>query len=70
MKQIVRRVIDRKGKVAVIELPEPQLGPDQVLVRNHYSLISTGTEMSTLTKTPGELVRQTVADPRAGYGMR
>jgi predicted dehydrogenase len=63
MKQIVRRVIDRKGKVAVIELPEPQLGPDQVLVRNHYSLISTGTEMSTLTKTPGELVRQTVADP-------
>ncbi len=63
MRQIVRRVIDRKGKVVVIDLPEPQLDPDQVLVQNYYSLISSGTELSTLSKTPVELVRQTIADP-------
>ncbi len=63
MKQVIRRVIDRKGRVRVIELPEPDLGPQQVLVRNAYSLISTGTELATLGKTPLELVRQTVSDP-------
>ncbi len=63
MRQIIRRVIDRKGKVAVVDLPEPHVGPDQVLVQNHYSLISSGTEMSTLAKTPSELVKQTISDP-------
>lgn len=63
MKQIVRRVIDRKGRVKLLELPEPHLGEDQVLVQNHFSLISSGTEMSTLAKTPPELVKQTLSDP-------
>lgn len=63
MKQIVRRVIDRKGKVVVIDLPEPHLGSDQILVQNHYSLISSGTEMNTISKTPTELLKQTVSDP-------
>jgi predicted dehydrogenase/NADPH:quinone reductase-like Zn-dependent oxidoreductase len=63
MRQVVRRVIDRKGKIVLLELPEPHMGADQVLVQNHYSLISSGTELSTLSKTPLELVRQTIADP-------
>jgi hypothetical protein len=36
---------------------------DPLLVRNEHSLISTGTELTTLGKTPFELARQTVADP-------
>jgi predicted dehydrogenase/threonine dehydrogenase-like Zn-dependent dehydrogenase len=32
-------------------------------VQSHYSLISSGTEMGTLAKTPTELVRQTIQDP-------
>jgi polar amino acid transport system substrate-binding protein len=63
MKQVVRRVIDRKGRVKIIELPEPHVGPEQVLVQNVYSLISSGTELGTIGKTPVELVRQTIADP-------
>ncbi len=63
MKQVMRRVIDRKGKVVLMDLPEPQLGPDQVLVQAHYSLISSGTESSMLAKTPIELVKQTISDP-------
>jgi len=63
MKQVFRRVIDRRGRVMVAELPVPHAGPDQVLVQSHYSLISSGTEMGTLSKTPAELVRQTISDP-------
>ena len=63
MKQVFRRVIDRRGRVVVADLPVPHVGPDQVLVQCHYSLISSGTEMGTLSKTPAELVRQTISDP-------
>jgi len=63
MKQIVRRVIDPKGRVRLLDLPQPFVGPDQVLIQAHYSLISSGTELGTLAKTPTELVRQTIADP-------
>lgn len=63
MKQVVRRAIDRRGRVVVLDLPAPQVGPDQVLVHNRFSLISTGTEMTTLSKTPLELARQTISDP-------
>ena len=63
MKQVFRRVIDRRGRVLVADLPVPYMGPDQVLVQSHYSLISSGTEMGTLSKTPTELVRQTISDP-------
>ena len=63
MKQVFRRVVDRRGRVTVLELPDPHLGPDQVLVQGHYSLISSGTEIGTVSKTPMELVRQTISDP-------
>ena len=63
MKQIVRRVIDRKGRVATLDLPEPHVTGDKVLIQTHYTLISSGTEMSTLSKTPAELVRQVISDP-------
>jgi len=63
MKQVVRRVIDRRGRVQVIDLPEPHVGPDQVLVQTHYSLISSGTETTTSSKIPVELAKQTLADP-------
>lgn len=63
MKQVFRRVIDRRGRVLVADVPVPHVGPDQVLVQSRYSLISSGTETSTLKKTPAELVRQTISDP-------
>jgi predicted dehydrogenase/threonine dehydrogenase-like Zn-dependent dehydrogenase len=63
MKQVVRRVIDRRGRVEVLEIPVPHHGPNDILVQSHYSLISSGTETGTLSKTPLELVKQTVSDP-------
>src|SRR4051812_40776175 len=63
MKQVFRRVIDRRGRIHLLDLPVPHAGPDQVLVQNRFSLISSGTETTTLGKTPAELVRQTLSDP-------
>ena len=63
MKQVFRRVIDRSGKIVIDDLPKPVCGDNQVLVSTEYSLISSGTELSTLKKTPAALVKQTIEDP-------
>ncbi len=63
MKQVIRRVIDRKGRIKVEEVPVPQMGSRDVLIDVRYSVISSGTEMSTLNKTFPELVKQTLQDP-------
>lgn len=38
----------KNGQMSVLEVPVPALAPGHVLVRNHYSLISAGTEGSTV----------------------
>jgi predicted dehydrogenase/threonine dehydrogenase-like Zn-dependent dehydrogenase len=48
MEQIVQQL--KSGEITIQKLPWPKVGSGMVLVRNHYSLISTGTEGST-TKT-------------------
>ena len=42
MKQIVQS--PKTGKLELLEVPTPALGPGLVLVRNHYSVVSPGTE--------------------------
>ncbi len=42
MKQILQDA--RSGKLELAEVPAPGAGPGQVLVRNHYSVVSPGTE--------------------------
>ena len=63
MHQVFRRVLDKKGKILVKEIPAPGCGPDQVLVASRYTAISVGTEGATLGKTFPELVKQTLQDP-------
>ncbi|MBD3409008.1 MAG: zinc-binding dehydrogenase [Ignavibacteriales bacterium] len=63
MKQVVRRVVDRSGAIQIKTAPTPTVGDDQVLAATSYSLISSGTELGTVTKTPLELTKQTLADP-------
>ena len=53
MKQLTQNL--KTGDMAILEEPLPALGKGQVLVRNHYSVISAGTES------------RTVKDARAGY---
>lgn len=53
MEQLVQQLKD--GAMQLLEVPFPVLGPGMVLVRNHYSAISAGTE------------GKTVNDARLGY---
>lgn len=53
MEQLTQEL--KSGKMEILEVPFPALGRGQVLVRNHYSVISAGTE------------GKTVSDARKGY---
>src|SRR6185369_14161874 len=53
MEQLTQLLKD--GTMQILEVPYPALSKGQVLVRNHYSLISAGTE------------GKTVKDARLGY---
>lgn len=53
MEQLTQQL--KSGKMEISEVPFPMLGKEQVLVRNHFSVISAGTE------------GKTVADARKGY---
>jgi predicted dehydrogenase/threonine dehydrogenase-like Zn-dependent dehydrogenase len=46
MKQVVLTIKD--GKVRVLDVPPPALDKEMILVKNRYSLLSTGTEGSTV----------------------
>lgn len=46
MQQLTQKL--KNGEMQVLEVPWPALSAGQVLVRNHYSLISAGTEGSTV----------------------
>ncbi len=53
MQQITQQL--KSGKMQILEVPFPVLAKGQILVRNHYSVISAGTE------------GKTVSDARKGY---
>lgn len=54
MKQLTQKL--KNGKMQVIEVPIPLLGQGMILVRNYYSLISVGTESSTVTAARKNLI--------------
>lgn len=53
MEQLTQQL--KSGKMEILEVPFPVLGKGQVMVRNHFSVISAGTE------------GKTVSDARKGY---
>ena len=73
MKQIVQSV--RNGDLRLVEVPQPSVGPNQILVATTYSAISAGTEKAVRhlasaslvakAKARPELVRQVVRKARA-----
>lgn len=61
MKQILQSL--RDGAISVAEVPAPLLRPGFVLVRNEYSLISSGTEGGTVRLGQMNLVQKALARP-------
>ena len=54
MKQVIQDF--KTGELYVDDVPVPSAAPGQVLVRNHFSLISAGTERSTVTTGQASLL--------------
>ena len=54
----------KNGEIKIIEVPMPVLGPGMVLVRNHYSLISPGTEGSTVSAARKNLLEKAQERPQ------
>ncbi|MCW5517990.1 bi-domain-containing oxidoreductase [Muriicola sp. Z0-33] len=52
------------GEMQVQEVPAPQLGKGMVLVKNHYSLISAGTESSTVKAARKNLIGKAKERPQ------
>ncbi|MBM3886489.1 zinc-binding alcohol dehydrogenase, partial [Candidatus Dependentiae bacterium] len=44
----MKQLFVQKGKPRIIDVPSPQINPNNVLVQVHYSFVSSGTEMATL----------------------
>ncbi len=67
MKQVIQNF--KTGDLFVDDVPVPAARRGFVLVRNHFSLISAGTERSTVTTAQASLLgkaRQTAGSGQAG----
>lgn len=62
MQQLTQKL--GSGEMQIQELPFPQLGKDMVMVKNHYSLISSGTEGSTVKAARKSLIGKAKERPQ------
>ena len=62
MNQLTQKL--KSGEMSIQELPTPVVGPGMVLVRNHYSLISAGTEGSTVKTARKSLIGKAKERPQ------
>jgi polar amino acid transport system substrate-binding protein len=61
MKQVVQN--PKTGNLALVEVPTPAIAPGQVLVRNHFSLVSPGTERQAIEFARKSLVGKAQSRP-------
>ncbi|MDA8307021.1 MAG: bi-domain-containing oxidoreductase [Deltaproteobacteria bacterium] len=61
MRQVTQNL--RTGLMRILEVPFPVLNPGEVTVRNHYSVISAGTEGNTVKTARASLVAKAKARP-------
>jgi predicted dehydrogenase/threonine dehydrogenase-like Zn-dependent dehydrogenase len=62
MKQLTQKL--KSGEIAIQDIPMPMLSAGMVLVRNHYSVISAGTEGSTVKTARKSLVGKAKERPQ------
>ena len=62
MQQLTQKLKD--GETKIVEVPLPQLGPRMILVRNHYSVISAGTEGATANSARKSLLAKAKERPQ------
>ena len=60
----MKQVLMRRGHIAVENVPAPLVEPGSVLVEVAYSVISTGTEMSSLKGTGQSILKMALEQRR------
>ncbi len=63
MLQVVQH--QKTGIVSAVEVPHPQCQPNSVLVQTYFSLISAGTERTSVTNSQGSLLQRAKKQPAA-----
>ena len=61
MKQILQNA--RSGDLQLVEVPPPALGPGQILIQNHYSVVSPGTDKLAMSFARKSLVAKARSRP-------
>lgn len=69
MEQLVSSTSVGSGKVSIEEVPMPQLGKGMVLVENHYSIISAGTEGNNVKTNTKSLLQRAKESPTKIFQM-
>lgn len=63
----MKQIINAGGKIMVVELPKPTCGDNEILVKNHFSVISAGTEASSISSSKngfGGVIKRVSEDPK------
>jgi len=63
MLQVVQH--QKTGIVSAVEVPHPQCQPNSVIVKTFYSLISAGTERTSVTNSQGSMLQRAKKQPAA-----
>ena len=53
----------RSGEVRLYDVPQPELSPEGILVRTHFSAISAGTERASVELSSKSLLSKAMARP-------
>ena len=59
----MKQVLIQKGDIILEEVPPPAISENEVLVETHFSLISTGTELSGLSISKDSLLTRAFKQP-------
>src|SRR6266481_2188516 len=61
---LMKQLLLRKGRVAILDAPAPAISPKNVLVEVCHSLISTGTEMASVNLSGASLLTKAKERPQ------
>ncbi|MEK7547504.1 MAG: bi-domain-containing oxidoreductase, partial [Patescibacteria group bacterium] len=59
----MKQILVQKGNIIMEELPAPAISDNEILVKTHYSLISTGTELSGISISKESLLTRALKQP-------
>jgi len=59
----VKQIVFKKGSIYTEEIPAPPVDENKILVKTHYALISSGTELSGIAASSGSLIKKAITQP-------